>query len=76
MAWAQDRQEGRRLTVLDEESHAAAARRCQADVRSQKAPQLLGLQQASIAAQVVGELTLMRGFLIDRVKLTWNTEKY
>lgn len=63
---------GRRrcLTVLDEESHAAAARRSEADVRSQKAAQLLGLQEASITAQVSGELSWMRGFLIDRIKVT------
>lgn len=66
--WAPDTQ--RQLTVLDEESHTAAARRGQADVRSQQAPQLLGLQEAPIAAQVFGELSWIRGLLIDRIRFT------
>lgn len=66
MGRAKDKQ----LTVLYEQSHAAAARRGKADVRSQKASQLLGLQEASIAAQIFGELSWMRGFRIDRIKIT------
>ena len=55
MGRAKDKQ----LTVLYEQSHAAAARRGKADVRSQKASQLLGLQEASIAAQIFGELKMI-----------------
>lgn len=65
---SQVRQKG--LTVLDEESHAATTRGGQAGVRSQKAPQLLGLQEAPIAAQVPGELSWVRGLLIGWIKFT------
>lgn len=67
MEGAQDRR--KQLTVLYEESHAAAARWDVANVRSQEAPQLLGLKEASIATQVFGELSCMK-CLIDSIKLT------
>jgi len=49
MDWTQDERK-RQLTVLYEQSHAAAALWDKAGVRSQKASQLLGLKEASIAA--------------------------
>lgn len=49
MDWAQDERK-RQLTVPYEQSHAAAALWDKAGVRSQKASELLGLKEASIAA--------------------------
>lgn len=48
-------QGGRRgpLTVLYVQGDTAAAQRCQAGVRPQEAPQLFGLQQTSVAIQVL-----------------------
>lgn len=61
--------ERKQLTVLYVECGAAAATWSKAGVRTQKAPQLLGLKEASITAQIFGELKWRRSFPIDS-KLT------